>query len=173
MAFVIDLSSMANQINESDDGSDSNTKIDFFDGRITYQQCEKLWSMILMMAVGDNATSIHYHPLSACVLSYVVDAKRYALNYPPEFAIDRMIQFIECRFHFGIMNIIGWRLRKLFRLQPLTSIATITIYHHTYVFAFVTHSYQNQRSVDIYRLSTMVPELPPADVDSVETGDSL
>ncbi|MBN9517284.1 hypothetical protein J0H58_02010 [bacterium] len=51
---------------------------------IEFSECDRLWRMVLAMAVRDGASSAHYHPWRANgPLSYVVAGIRYELIPPP------------------------------------------------------------------------------------------
>lgn len=77
--------------NPNGDEGDDGCSVEFIPGDPNLPfAVRKFWGLVLMLALRDKASSIHYHPWRAeGALSYVVDNVRYEMVPPPaEFASE-------------------------------------------------------------------------------------
>ncbi len=76
---------------------------------ITIDGPNHFWGLVLMMAVRDRATSLHYHPWRAGVVTYVTDFTLYELVPPPEAMAGALLD--SARALFAPPSLLG-RLRR-------------------------------------------------------------
>jgi hypothetical protein len=78
----------------------------------------KFWSMILLLAIRDNATSVHYHPWREDgVLAYIVANVRHELSPPPDELSEAVVTMARSLFtepvQGGLLARLGGLLARL------------------------------------------------------------
>lgn len=108
----------------------------------------KLWGMVLLMAVRDRATSVHYHPWREYgALSYVVDYVWYRLVPPAcEFA-GRIIEVARELFTPAG----GWFRRS----GPACAAVELDVWGNRYVWDAVVWSSGPRAGVELFRVTPL------------------
>jgi hypothetical protein len=109
----------------------------------------KLWGLVLLLAIRDGATSIHYHPWRADGgLAYVVANVRYAMVPPPADLAEPMVAVARSVFAGG-----G-------RSGPACSTMEVDVWGNVYLWDAVVWSSAARAGVDLFRIAPAVPEPP-------------
>jgi hypothetical protein len=125
----------------------------------------KLWGMLLLMAVRDNATSLHYHPWRGeGALAYVVRNVRHEMRPPQPDAAERCIAAARSLMFRG-RN----RIRRILsgRSSPLCESLTIGIEEHRIEWEVVCWFSRKRSGVDFFRV-TPVEQEPAAPSDQLD-----
>ena len=119
----------------------------------------KMWGMILLLAIRDHATSVHYHPWRedgglACVVANV----RHVLEPPPAELSGAVIAAARSVFtpaaRGGLLARLGWRRRA----EPACSSVELDVWGNVLVWDAIVWSSGERAGVELFRVAPAVPE---------------
>lgn len=115
----------------------------------------QFWGLVLIMAVRDQATSLHYHPWRNVVLTYIVAGTRYELIPPPAEAAPGILAAARALFAPPT-----WFGRQRLEVTTCGSFE-FDAYDSLTTWDAVVWSSGERAGVELYRVSPPLPEPPP------------
>jgi hypothetical protein len=120
----------------------------------------KLWGMVLLVAVRDHASSIHYHPWREDGgLSVVVANVRYVMVPPPPHLVGPLIAVARSLFTRPGRS--GWFSRGAGG-GPVCKTVELDVWGHTSVWDAIVWSSGERSGVELFRIEPTVAEQSPA-----------
>jgi formylglycine-generating enzyme required for sulfatase activity len=119
----------------------------------------KMWGMILLLAIRDHATSVHYHPWREDGgLAYVVANVRHVLEPPPAELSGAVIAAARSLFapaaRGGLLARLGWCRRA----EPACSSVELDVWGNVLVWDAIVWSSGERAGVELFRVAPAVPE---------------
>ena len=116
----------------------------------------KMWGMILLLAVRDNATSVHYHPWREDGgLAYIVANVRHVLVPPPAELSEAVVAVARSLFTRPRRG--GWLSRRAGG-GPACGSVELDVYGHMLVWDAVVWSSGVRSGVELFRIAPAVAE---------------
>ena len=123
----------------------------------------KLWGLVLLLAIRDAATSVHYHPWREDGgLAFVVANVRYAMVPPPADLAEPMVAVARSLFTAADRGGLFPRLGLGGRSGPVCSTMELDVWGNVYFWDAVVWSSGPRAGVELFRIAPVVPEPPAA-----------
>lgn len=127
-------------------------------------ELSRLWCMVLLIAIRDHATSIHYHPWREDGgLAYVVGGVRCALESPPANLAGSFLAVARSLFSEPITNGLPDRLRWSSGADAACASFKLDVRGDVFLWDAVVWSSGERSGVELFRVSPFVAQAGDGD----------